>query len=642
MAKTDTNTYDASSITVLEGLEAVRVRPGMYIGSVSTKGLNHLIYEIMDNAVDEHLAGYCSTIRVTLEADGSATVSDNGRGIPVGMHEKGISAERLVFTTLHAGGKFDNDAYKTSGGLHGVGSSVVNALSAYLHVTVKTGGQIYEDHYERGIPTLELKDGLLPAVGKTRESGTTINFLPDDTIFDKTRFKEDDVKSRLHETAYLNPELTIIYEDKRGAETEHIEYHEPEGIVGFIKDMNKSRESIHDVIYFKGEAEGITVECAFQYVNEFHENVLGFCNNIYNAEGGTHLTGFKTMFTNVINTYARGLNILKEKDVNFTGADVRNGMTAVVSIKHPDPRFEGQTKTKLDNQDAAKVVSKVTGEEIVRFFDRNLDTLKSIIGCAEKAAKIRKTEEKAKTNLLTKQKFSFDSNGKLANCESKDASKCEIFIVEGDSAGGSAKTARNRMFQAILPIRGKILNVEKASIDKVMANAEIKTMINAFGCGFSEGYGNDFDITKLRYDKIIIMADADVDGAHISTLLLTLFYRFMPELIYEGHVYIAMPPLYKAMPSKGTEEYLYDDKALEKYRKRHKGPFTLQRYKGLGEMDAEQLWETTLDPDKRLLKQVEIEDARMASEVTEMLMGTEVPPRKAFIYKNAQEAELDV
>ena len=642
MAKTDTNTYDASSITVLEGLEAVRVSPGMYIGSVSTKGLNHLIYEIMDNAVDEHLAGYCSTIRVTLEADGSATVSDNGRGIPVGMHEKGISAERLVFTTLHAGGKFDNDAYKTSGGLHGVGSSVVNALSAYLHVTVKTGGQIYEDHYERGIPTLELKDGLLPAVGKTRESGTTINFLPDDTIFDKTRFKEDDVKSRLHETAYLNPELTIIYEDKRGAETEHIEYHEPEGIVGFIKDMNKSRESIHDVIYFKGEAEGITVECAFQYVNEFHENVLGFCNNIYNAEGGTHLTGFKTMFTNVINTYARGLNILKEKDVNFTGADVRNGMTAVVSIKHPDPRFEGQTKTKLDNQDAAKVVSKVTGEEIVRFFDRNLDTLKSIIGCAEKAAKIRKTEEKAKTNLLTKQKFSFDSNGKLANCESKDASKCEIFIVEGDSAGGSAKTARNRMFQAILPIRGKILNVEKASIDKVLANAEIKTMINAFGCGFSEGYGNDFDITKLRYDKIIIMADADVDGAHISTLLLTLFYRFMPELIYEGHVYIAMPPLYKAMPSKGTEEYLYDDKALEKYRKRHKGPFTLQRYKGLGEMDAEQLWETTLDPDKRLLKQVEIEDARMASEVTEMLMGTEVPPRKAFIYKNAQEAELDV
>ncbi|MBD5525198.1 MAG: DNA gyrase subunit B [Lachnospiraceae bacterium] len=643
MAKTNTaNNYDASSITVLEGLEAVRVRPGMYIGSVSTKGLNHLIYEIMDNAVDEHLAGFCTTIRVTLEADGSATVSDNGRGIPVGMHEKGISAERLVFTTLHAGGKFDNEAYKTSGGLHGVGSSVVNALSKYMHVTVKTGGFIYEDHYEQGVPTMELDNGLLPAVGKTKETGTTINFLPDDTIFDRTRFKEDEVKSRLHETAYLNPELTIIYEDKRKEEVEHLEYHEPEGIVGFIKDMNKSKESIHDVIYYKGESEGITVEVALQYVNEFHENVLGFCNNIYNAEGGTHLTGFKTMFTNVINTYARGLNILKEKDVNFTGADVRNGMTAVVSIKHPDPRFEGQTKTKLDNQDAAKIVSKVTGDEIVRFFDRNLETLKSIIGCAEKAAKIRKTEEKAKTNLLSKQKFSFDSNGKLANCESKEAAKCEIFIVEGDSAGGSAKMARNRMFQAILPIRGKILNVEKASIDKILANAEIKTMINAFGCGFSEGYGNDFDISKLRYDKIIIMADADVDGAHISTLLLTLFYRFMPELIYEGHVYIAMPPLYKAMPSKGEEEYLYDDKALERYRKKHKGPFTLQRYKGLGEMDAQQLWETTLDPDTRLLKLVEIEDARMASEVTELLMGTEVPPRKEFIYRHAQDAELDI
>ena len=636
------STYDASSITVLEGLEAVRKRPGMYIGSVSTKGLNHLIYEIVDNAVDEHLAGFCSVITVTLEADGSATVSDNGRGIPVGMHEKGISAERLVFTTLHAGGKFDNTAYKTSGGLHGVGSSVVNALSNRLTVRVKSGGCIYEDQYEKGNPVTQLEDGLLPVIGKTKETGTTIHFLPDDTIFDKTRFKEDEVKSRLHETAYLNPNLTILFEDRRKEIPEQVTFHEPEGIKGFIKDMNKSKDTVHEVISFSGESEGINVEVAFQYVNEFHENVLGFCNNIYNSEGGTHLTGFKSQFTNMINSYARELNILKEKDVNFTGADVRNGMTAVISIKHPDPRFEGQTKTKLDNQDAAKVVSKITGEEAVRFFDRNLDTLKNIISCAEKAAKIRKTEEKARTNMLTKQKFSFDSNGKLANCESKDASKCEIFIVEGDSAGGSAKTARNRNYQAILPIRGKILNVEKASIDKVLANAEIKTMINAFGCGFSEGYGNDFDISKLRYDKIIIMADADVDGAHISTLLLTLFYRFMPELIYEGHVYIAMPPLYKAMPSKGAEEYLYDDKALEKYRKRHKGPFTLQRYKGLGEMDAQQLWETTLDPETRLLKLVEIEDARMASEVTEMLMGTEVPPRKAFIYEHATDAELDV
>ena len=634
--------YDESSISVLEGLEAVRKRPGMYIGSVSRKGLNHLIYEIVDNSVDEHLAGECDTIWVTLEKDGSCTVEDNGRGIPVGMHAKGVSAARVVFSTLHAGGKFDNAAYKTSGGLHGVGSSVVNALSTYLDVEISREGYIHHDRYERGNPTVKLENGLLPTLGKTKKTGTKINFLPDPEIFEKTRFKEDEVKSRMHETAYLNPNLTIIYEDRRGDEVEHIEYHEPDGIIGFVKDINKNLEVLHDVIYFKGECEGITVEAAVQYTNEFHENILGFCNNIYNAEGGTHITGFKTVFTTVINSYARELGILKEKDMNFTGADVRNGMTAVISIKHPDPRFEGQTKTKLDNQDASKATAKVVGDEIQLFFDKNLETLKAVISCAEKAAKIRKTEERAKTNLLTKQKFSFDSNGKLANCESRDASKCEIFIVEGDSAGGSAKMARNRMYQAIMPIRGKILNVEKASIDKVLANAEIKTMINAFGCGFSEGYGNDFDITKLRYDKIIIMADADVDGAHISTLLLTLFYRFMPELIFEGHVYVAMPPLYKAIPSKGEEEYLYDDAALDKYRKTHKGNFTLQRYKGLGEMDADQLWETTLNPETRMLKKIEIEDGRMASDVTAMLMGTDVPPRKAFIYEHAHDADLDI
>ncbi|MFR2719987.1 MAG: type IIA DNA topoisomerase subunit B, partial [Ruminococcus sp.] len=512
---------------------------------------------------------------------------------PVGMHEKGMSAERLVFTTLHAGGKFDNDSYKTSGGLHGVGSSVVNALSTYMDVKVSVDGYVHHDHFERGIPTIELEDGLLPRLGRTKETGTCVNFLPDPEIFEVTKFAEEEVKSRLHETAYLNPKLTIHFEDGRKAETEVVEYHEPEGIVGFVRDLNKKKEVLHEPVYFSGECEGITVEAVFQYVNEFHENVLGFCNNIYNAEGGTHLTGFKSMFTTVMNNYARQLGILKEKDANFTGADIRNGMTAVVSIKHPAPRFEGQTKTKLDNQDAAKAASKVTGDEIVLYFDRNLEDLKAILSCAERSAKIRKTEERTKTNLLTKQKYSFDSNGKLANCLKKDPKQCEIFIVEGDSAGGSAKTARNRDYQAILPIRGKILNVEKATIDKVLANAEIKTMINAFGCGFSEGYGNDFDITKLRYDKIVIMADADVDGAHISTLLLTLFYRFMPELIYEGHVYIAMPPLYKAIPAKGKEEYLYDDKALEKYRKTHKGAFTLQRYKGLGDMAAQQLWETT-------------------------------------------------
>ena len=636
------NTYDADSISVLEGLEAVRKRPGMYIGSVSTKGLNHLVYEIVDNAVDEHLAGFCDLIEVFLEKDGSATIIDNGRGVPVEMHQKGIPAARLVYTTLHAGGKFDDSAYKTSGGLHGVGSSVVNALSTFMDVKISRSGAIHHDRYEKGVPVVKLENGLLPIIGKTKKTGTEVNFLPDPTIFEKTKFKAEEIKSRLHETAYLNPALTIIFEDRRGLEVEREEFHEEEGILGFIRDLNQKDEVMHEPIYFKGQSDGIEVEAVVQYVNEFHENVLGFCNNIFNAEGGTHLTGFKTTFTTVMNQYARELGILKDKDANFTGADIRNGMTAIVSIKHPDPRFEGQTKTKLDNPDAAKATSKVTNDEIIHYFDRNLETLKKVLSCAEKAAKIRKTEEKAKTNLLSKQKYSFDSNGKLANCESRDASKCEIFIVEGDSAGGSAKTARDRMYQAILPIRGKILNVEKASIDKVLANAEIKTMINAFGCGFSEGYGNDFDITKLRYDKIIIMADADVDGAHISTLLLTLFYRFMPELIFEGHVYIAMPPLYKAMPKNGEEEYLYDDKELEKYRKRVNGPFTLQRYKGLGEMDAQQLWETTLNPQTRIMKRVEIEDARMASSVTEMLMGTEVPPRRAFIYENAEDAELDV
>ena len=613
----------------------------MYIGSVSTRGLNHLVYEIVDNAVDEHLAGYCSKIHVTLEADGSATVEDNGRGIPVGMHAKGITAERVVLTMLHAGGKFDNASYKTSGGLHGVGSSVVNALSTWMKVRIKENGAIYEDSYERGVPTTELVNGLLPEVGKTREHGTTISFLPDPEIFEKTRFREEDIKNRLHETAYLNPELLIIYEDKRPGTEEHLEFHEPEGIRGFVKEMNRNAETLHDIVYYTGESENISVEVAFQYVNDFHEDVLGFCNNIYNSEGGTHITGFKTVFTTIINNYARELGNLKDKDQNFTGADVRNGLTAVISIKHPDPRFEGQTKTKLDNQDAGKVVSKITGDELTRFFDRNLETLKAVISCAEKAAKIRKTEEKTKTNLLTKQKYSFDSNGKLANCISKDAEKCEIFIVEGDSAGGSAKTARDRQYQAILPIRGKILNVEKASIDKVLANAEIKAMINAFGCGFSEGYGNDFDISKLRYNKIVIMADADVDGAHIATLLLTLFYRFMPELIQQGHVYIAMPPLYKVIPSKGKEEYLYDDKALEKYRATHKGNFTLQRYKGLGEMDADQLWETTLDPERRMMRVVEIDDAKTASHITELLMGNDVPPRRAFIHDHADDAELD-
>ena len=634
------NNYSAEQISILEGLEAVRKRPGMYIGSTGIRGLNHLIYEIVDNAVDEHLEGFCSEINVTLESDGSVTVEDNGRGVPIEIHPTAkIPAVEVVFTMLHAGGKFENSGYKISGGLHGVGAAVVNALSKWLVVTVKRDGIVYQQKFERGVTKTPLTQ-----IGKClkKETGTTVSFLPDDEIFEKTIFKEDAVKSRLHETAYLNPELTIIFSDKRSGKDETITFHEPKGIESYVADINKNKEAVSSIIHFKDTYEGIEVKVAFQYVNVFEENIFGFCNNIYTQEGGTHITGFKQKFTTIINQYARELGILKEKDTNFTGLDVRNGMTAVVAIKHPAPRFEGQTKTKLDNPDAGVAVSNIVGDEVTLYFDKHQEELKSVIDCAVASAKIRKAEEKAKNNVLKKTKYSFDSNGKLANCESKNPEECEVFIVEGDSAGGSAKTARNRATQAILPIRGKILNVEKASIDKVLANAEIQSMILTFGCGFSEGYGNDFDISKLRYNKIILMTDADVDGAHIDTLLLTFFYRFMPELITNGHIYIATPPLYKVIQKNGKGEYLYDDKALDDYRKKHHGKsFTLQRYKGLGEMDPEQLWETTLNPETRILKQVEIEDIRLANEVTEMLMGSDVPPRRNFIREHANEAEID-
>lgn len=637
--------YNADSITVLEGLEAVRRRPGMYIGSVGTKGLNHLIYEILDNSVDEHLAGYCTKIWVTLDPDGSCTVRDNGRGIPVGIHKKGVSAERVVMTTLHAGGKFNASSYKISGGLHGVGSSVVNALSSYMRIRVFQDGKIYEDEYSRGVPTKELSDGMPPVIGKTREKGTEIRFIPDPEIFEKTQFRAEWLMSRLHETAYLNPELSIHYCDRRGEEEILADYHEPEGLRAFVRDLDRDcGEAVSPEIYFRGRAENTELECCIQFTDSFEENILGFCNDIYTQEGGTHIVGFKTKFTQLINGYARELGLLKEKDPNFTGADTRNGMTAVIALKYPEPIFEGQTKTKLASLDAAKHVAAITGEELSHYFDRNIEVVKAIIGCAEKSARIRRQEEKAKTNLLSKSKYSFDSNGKLANCISREPENCEIFIVEGDSAGGSAKSSRDRNTQAILPLRGKILNVEKASIDKVLANAEIKTMINAFGCGFSEGYGNDFDISKLRYHKIILMTDADVDGSHIDTLLLTFFYRFMPDLIREGHVYVSMPPLYLATPSAKKEkaEYLYDDKALLRYREKHReGSYEIKRFKGLGEMDPSELWETTLNPENRVLKRVEIEDARLASEVTGMLMGTEVGPRREFIYEHAREATID-
>lgn len=638
--------YDERSISVLEGLEAVRRRPGMYIGSTGIRGLNHLVYEIVDNSVDEHLAGFGNNIRVTLH-DGGCTVEDEGRGVPVGMHAKGVPAARLVFTTLHAGGKFDNDSYKVAGGLHGVGSSVVNALSVNFEVEIARDGYLWYDRYEKGLPVEPLVDGLLPKLKKipAARTGTKITFTPDPEIFEKTKFGADEIKSRLHETCYLNPELTIIFEDKRGGADETVTFNEPGGLAGFIKDLNQSSEKVGEIVTYSGEFEGTKVNVAYQYTNEFHENIIGFTNNISNPEGGTHLTGFKTSFTATMNSYARQIGVLKEKDPAFSGNEIRTGMTAVISVSVHEPRFEGQTKTKLDNPEVARAVAKVTSDQIQLYYDKNLAELKDVLGCAERAAKIRKAEEKARTNILSaKPRFSFDSNGKLSNCESRDASKCEIFIVEGDSAGGSAKMARNREFQAILPIRGKILNVEKASIDKVLANAEIRTMIYAFNCGFSEGYGNDFDISKLRYDKIIIMADADVDGAHISTLCLTLFFRYMPELITSGHVYLAMPPLYKVIPAKGSDrdgEYLYDDLALEKYRKTHKN-FTLQRYKGLGEMDADQLRETTMDPSTRMLKRITIDDAKMAAETTSLLMGTEVGPRRDFIFGSADEATLDV
>lgn len=637
-------TYNANSIAVLEGLEAVRKRPGMYIGSVSTKGLNHLIYEIVDNSVDEHLAGYCHNIQVILDEDGTATISDDGRGIPVGINDKtGLSAVEVVFTMLHAGGKFGTGGYKISGGLHGVGASVVNALSVWLEVRIQSDGKVYQQMYEKGKPVAPLE-----VIGKCKKesTGTTVTFLPDGEIFDRTYFKAESIKSRLHETAYLNPGLTITFENRRPGEEEVVVFHEEEGLKAYVADLNKGKASVSEVVYFKRKVDDIEVEVAFQYVDEFQEVILGFCNNICTMEGGTHITGFKTKFTSVMNQYAREIGVLKEKDHNFTGADVRNGMTAVLSIKHKDPRFEGQTKTKLDNPDAGKAVSEVLGEELVLYYDRNLEELKRVLSCAEKSAKIRKAEEKARTNLISKSKFSIDTNGKLANCESRKPEECEVFIVEGDSAGGSAKTARNRRTQAILPIRGKILNVEKASMDKVLANAEIKTMIHTFGCGFSEGYGNDFDISKLRYHKIVIMTDADVDGAHISTLLLTFLYRFMPELIRQGHVYLAQPPLYKIEKNKRVW-YAYSDAELNSILTEigRDNNNKIQRYKGLGEMDAEQLWETTMDPERRILLRVNMdEDVTSELDLTfTTLMGDQVEPRREFIEANAKYVQnLDI
>ena len=632
--------YSAKNIEVLKGLEPVRLRPGMYIGNTGRSGLNHLIQELIDNSVDEHLAGYCKNIYVSINEDGSATVSDDGRGVPVDIHEtEGIPAERVVYTVLHAGGKFNSSTYKISGGLQGVGSAVVNALSKKLLVEVARDGYLYTDSYEYGVPVTELTpEGNLPRTRlKEKRTGTKVTLYPDDTIFETVKFKADAIMQRIKETAYLNPELTITFHNKRDGK-EPVVFHQPGGLSAFVEDISEGLTHTSPIIAISGEKENITADIVFVMTEDGEENIIGFTNNITNPEGGTHVTGFKSGFAKLINSYARNeLGLLKEKDANLSGADIRSGMQAIISVKHPDPQFEGQTKTKLSNTDVTKAVDDIVKEQLTVYFDRNYDVLKDICDRAVSLSK-KKALEKSKINL---NKFSFEGNGKLAKQESNDSSKCEIFIVEGDSAGGSAKTARNRKYQAILPLRGKILNVEKKTVAKVLENAEIKALINAFGCGFMQGYGNDFDINKLNYDKIIIMTDADVDGAHIATLLLTFFYRFYPDLINEGHIYIAIPPLYRVGEGKHMQ-YLYSDEELNRYRKKHTGKFTIQRYKGLGEMDADQLYETTMNPESRVLKQVSINSIVEANKLTQTLMGTEVAPRREYIETHSTDAVLDI
>ena len=638
MAKKN-DSYDSESIKVLKGLEPVRLRPGMYIGSTGRTGLNHLVQEIIDNAVDEHLAGFCKNIYVSLNEDGSATVEDDGRGIPVDLHptEK-KSAERVVFTVLHSGGKFNDSVYKISGGLHGVGSAVVNALSKKLIVDVYRDGNVYHDTYEYGKPRTKLIDGLLPSepAVPAKKTGTRVTLYPDDTIFETVKFKSSAIRQRIKETCYLNPELTITFENKRDGYEPEV-FHQPGGLSAFVEDISKDLTKTSPVVSLKGEKNGIEADIVFVCTEDGDENVIGFTNNITNPEGGTHVSGYKAAFAKIINNYARNeLGVLKEKDSNLSGADIRQGVQAIISVKHPDPQFEGQTKTRLSNTDVTQAVDAIMREQLTVYFDRNYEVLKDIVDRAVETAK-EKAKNKTKVNL---NKFSFEGNGKLVRQESNESEKCEIFIVEGDSAGGSAKSARNRKYQAILPLRGKILNVEKVPVAKVLENKEIQAMINAFGCGFGTGFGNDFDIEKLNYGKIIIMTDADVDGAHIATLLLTFFYRFYPELITDGHIYIAIPPLYRVGEGKKAK-YLYSDDELEKYRREHKGKFLIQRYKGLGEMDANQLFETTMDPDNRVLKQVMISSRAEASTITSTLMGSEVAPRRKYIEENSKDANID-
>ncbi|WP_042354684.1 DNA topoisomerase (ATP-hydrolyzing) subunit B [Bacillus rubiinfantis] len=630
--------YDADQIQVLEGLEAVRKRPGMYIGSTSSKGLHHLVWEIVDNSIDEALAGYCTEINVTIEADNSITVKDNGRGIPVGIQEKmGRPAVEVIMTILHAGGKFGGGGYKVSGGLHGVGASVVNALSSYLEVFVHRDGKIHYQKYERGVPVADLK-----VIGETDTTGTITHFKPDGEIFTETlEYDYDILATRIRELAFLNRGLKITIEDKR-VENKRTEYHYEGGIKSYVEHLNRSKEVIHDEpIDIDGERDGISVEVALQYNEGYTDNIYSFANNIHTYEGGTHEAGFKTALTRVINDYARKNGLIKENDANLSGEDVREGLTAIVSIKHPDPQFEGQTKTKLGNSEVRAITDTVFSSYFEKYLLENPVVAKKIVEKGLMAARARVAAKKARE--LTRRKSALEVSslpGKLADCSSKDPSESELYIVEGDSAGGSAKQGRDRHFQAILPLRGKILNVEKARLDRILSNAEVRAMITAIGTGISE----DFDIAKARYHKVVIMTDADVDGAHIRTLLLTFFYRYMRNIIEAGYVYIAQPPLYKVQQGKRIE-YAYDDKELERiFAELPSQPKpNIQRYKGLGEMNPEQLWETTMNPETRTMLQVSLDDAIEADETFEMLMGDKVEPRRNFIEANAQYVKnLDI
>ncbi|KDR96387.1 DNA gyrase subunit B [Peptoclostridium litorale DSM 5388] len=622
--------YGASQIQVLEGLEPVRKRPGMYIGSTGPRGLHHLVYEVVDNSIDEALAGYCTDIMVSIEKDNSIVVTDNGRGIPVETHPKtGKSTVETVLTVLHAGGKFGAGGYKVSGGLHGVGVSVVNALSEKLEVIVKRNGKIHRQKYERGNPMTQLE-----VVGETTETGTTTIFKPDGTIFEETVYKYETLEHRLRELAFLNKGIKIVLEDKRYEREQKKEFSYEGGLIEFVKHLNKNRNSIHDqIIYFEKQQDDYSVEISMQYTDGFTENIYSFANNINTHEGGSHLTGFKASLTKVVNDYARKYNILKEKEDNFTGEDIREGLTAILSIKLPDPQYEGQTKTKLGNTEARGIVDTITTENLAAFLEENPEVGKIVVEKCMRAQRARNAAKKARE--LARRKSALESTslpGKLADCAEKDPSKSEVYLVEGDSAGGSAKQGRDRNTQAILPLRGKILNVEKSRLDKILSSEEIKNMITAFGCGI----GNELDIEKLRYHKIIIMTDADVDGAHIRTLILTFFFRYMRDLVEGGYIYIAQPPLYKIKKGK-SERYAYSDREMDAILSEigRKG-VGLQRYKGLGEMNPEQLWETTMNPENRTLLQVSIDDAAHADEVFSMLMGDKVGPRREFIEQNAK------